>query len=54
MSSPALAGSARAGATAGRPGHLPALLLGLVVAAMVVILLLFAGSEDRGFIYVDF
>ena len=29
-------------------------LLGLAIAMLVVFLLLFAGSEDRGFIYVDF
>jgi hypothetical protein len=29
-------------------------LLGLLVATLVVVLLLFAGSEDRGFIYIDF
>ena len=29
-------------------------LLGLLIATLLVVLLLFAGSEDRGFIYVDF
>ena len=29
-------------------------LLGLGIATLVVLLLLFAGSEDRGFIYIDF
>ncbi len=29
-------------------------LLGLGIATVLVLLLLFAGSEDRGFIYIDF
>jgi hypothetical protein len=29
-------------------------LWGLVVALLLVLILLFMGSEDRGFIYVDF
>jgi len=29
-------------------------LVGLLLATLVILLLLFAGSEDRGFIYIDF
>ena len=28
--------------------------IGLFIATLLVVLLLFAGSEDRGFIYIDF
>jgi hypothetical protein len=42
--------------TASGASHQRDALLGLCVAALVVLILLFAGStgEDRGFIYVDF
>jgi len=36
------------------PGLLRQAGLGLLIATLLVVLLLFAGSEDRGFIYIDF